>query len=313
LTPAPRSRMIRRGGSRPIAGGAAPREPMTSEEIRGLTLEPDRSSRHHVGIHASPAEVYQALTDPGILSRWFVSEASVDLRPGGPYRWVFGEATGMPGADPIVASGECVTLVPHELLRMRSVVEGIDTDLEFRLDPWRDGTVLTVSHSGFPGEDDWDETFRLIDQGWSSELQVLKLYLEKARGMVRRSLFHEARIPLSAEALFERCSTSFGLQSWLAERAAADPAPGGGLRLEWGGRPPIEGRFVVFDPDHFLVMTWEGEKPSVVRLWVLESGDEAACDLRIEHRLFAPDPKSHAPFDWDAALTRLAAGLTPAP
>ena len=28
-----------------------------TEEPRGLTLEPDRCSRHSVGIHASPAEV----------------------------------------------------------------------------------------------------------------------------------------------------------------------------------------------------------------------------------------------------------------
>ena len=64
-----------------------------TEEPRGLTLEPDRCSRHSVGIHASPAEVYHALTDPKELSRWFVSEASIDLRPGGSYRWVFGEGT----------------------------------------------------------------------------------------------------------------------------------------------------------------------------------------------------------------------------
>ena len=279
------------------------------EEPRGLTLEPDRSSRHSVGIHASPAEVFQALTDPGLLSRWFVSEASIELRPGGAYRWVFGEETSVSGPDPLIAAGEFVSIVPHELLRLHAVVEEVETDLEFRLDAWRDGTVLTVTHAGFPGEEDWDDTFRLIDQGWASEIQVLKLYLEKARGMVRRSRYHEARLAAAPEDLFERFSTAYGLQTWLAERAAADPAPGGGLRLEWPGRLPIEGHFVVYDPDRFLVMTWEGERPSVIRLWLGEGNEAGVCDLRLEHRLFATDPAAFVPFDCDAALTRLAASI----
>lgn len=280
---------------------------MTSEETRGLTLEPDRSSRHSAGIHASPAEVYLALTDPKELSRWFVSEASIELRPGGAYRWVFGDATGVSGPDATVASGEFVSIVPQELLRLRSRVQDTDTDLEFRLEPWRDGTVLTVSHSGFPGEEAWDETFRSIDQGWESEIQILKLYLESARGMVRRSFFHARRIEASAEDLYERFATSSGLSSWLADRAGADPALGGELRLEWNGRPPLKGRFVVWDPDRFLAMTWAGERPSAVRVWLEEDESGGATDLSLEHRLFAPDPSAFEPFDWEAALDRLAA------
>ena len=286
-------------------------EPM--DEPRALQLEPDRSSRHSVGIHASPAEVYQALTDPGMLSRWFLSEASIELKAGGAYRWVFGEATAAPGPDPIVASGTFVSLRPHELVRLRATVEEAETDLEFRLDPWRDGTVLTVTHSGISGEADWDDTFRMIDQGWASEIQVLKLYFEKARGMMRRSSFHDACIAADAEALFEHWSTSYGLGAWLAERAATDPTPGGGLRLEWPGRAPVEGHFVVYDPDHFLVMTWEGERPSVLRIWLAEEKDGGPTDLRLEHRLFAPGPADFALFDWGAALGRLAAAIRKVP
>jgi uncharacterized protein YndB with AHSA1/START domain len=283
------------------------------DDPRGLQLEPDRSSRHSVGIHASPAEVYQALTDPGLLSRWFVSEASIDLKVGGAYRWVFGEATAAPGADPLIASGTFVALVPHELLRLRATVEETETDLEFRLDLWRDGTVLTVTHSGIPGEEDWDDIFRVIDQGWASEVQVLKLYLEKARGMVRRSVFHEARLASGAESLFDRFTTSYGLGTWLAERASTDPTPGGGLRLEWSGQPPLDGHFVVCDPDRFLVMTWEGERPSVVRVWLGDVEDGGATDVRIEHRLFAASPSAMTPFDWSAAFDRLAAAIRTAP
>jgi uncharacterized protein YndB with AHSA1/START domain len=277
------------------------------EEPRSLTLEPDRCSRHSVGIHASPAEVYRALTDPGELSRWFVSEASVDLRPGGSYRWVFGEGTGRAGSDALVASGEFVTLVPQEHLVLSTKVEETETTLEFRLESWRDGTILTVSHAGFPGEEAWDDAFRTVDQGWQSEVQVLKLYLESARGMVNRSRFHEAHLPGSAEANFDRFTTSNGLSSWIADRAVADATLGGELRLEREGRTAVRGRFVVWDPDRFLVLTWIEERPSVVRLWLEEAADGSSTDLSLEHRLFAPDPKEIVPFDWDAALERLKA------
>jgi uncharacterized protein YndB with AHSA1/START domain len=281
---------------------------MTVDETRGMTLEPDRSSRHSVGIHASPAEVYAALTDPGELSRWFVSEASIELRPGGAYRWIFGPETGAAGSDASVASGEFVAIVPQEVLKMRARVEELETDLEFRLDPWRDGTVLTVSHTGFPGEEAWDETFRSIDQEWASEIQILKLYLEQARGMVRRSCFHDARLDATAEGLFERFVTPSGLASWLADRAAADPTLGGELRLEWDGRPALKGRYVVWDPDRFLVMTWEEETPSVVRVWLDESEDGGAAELSLEHRLFARDARGFKSFDWEAAIARLKSG-----
>jgi len=277
------------------------------DEPRGLTLEPDRCSRHSVGIHASPAEIYHALTDPHELSRWFVSEASIDLRPGGSYRWVFGEGTGAAGPDALVTSGEFVAIVPQEYLRLSTPVEGAETLLEFRLDPWRDGSILTVSHSGFPGEESWDDTFRSIDQGWQSEIQILKLYMEAARGMISRSRFHEARLAGPPEQVYEAFTTSAGLSSWLADRAAADAALGGEFRLDRDGRPPIKGRYVVWDPDRFLVMTFEAERPSVVRLWLEEAEDGTMTDLSLEHRLFAPDPKSLAPFDWEGAIEKLAA------
>jgi uncharacterized protein YndB with AHSA1/START domain len=281
------------------------------EEPRGLTLEPDRSSRHAAGILASPAEVYRALTDPRALSLWFVSEASIDLRPGGSYRWVFGEATGRAGGDAQVEAGEFTAVAPQELVRMRARVRDLDTDLEFRLEPWGDGTILTISHAGFPGEAAWDEVFTAVDQGWASEIQILKFHLEKARGMRRRSDYHEARIGAPPEEVFDRFTTQSGLCSWLADGAAADPCLGGEYCLEWAGRPTVRGRYVVWDPDRFLVLTWEGAGPSVVRIWLEEEGDGAATGVSLEHRLFAPDEDSFPAFDWGDALDRLGVAVRP--
>jgi uncharacterized protein YndB with AHSA1/START domain len=283
------------------------------EEPRGLSLEPNRCSRHAIGIRAAPAEVYRALTDATELGRWFVAEASIDLRPGGSYRWVFGQATGASAPDSQVAAGEFVDLVENERLRMRTVVDEVETSLEFRLEARPEGTVLTLTHGGFPGEEEWDETFRAIDRSWEVELHVLKIYLERARGMVRQARFHEASIPAPRESVFRSLTTPEGLQGWLAPRAAAEAQPGGEIVLEWADRPASRGHFAVCDPDVFLVMTWEGERPSLVAI-ALSSGEETpsespggeTTELRLEHRLFAPDAGSFRVFDWDAALGRLA-------
>jgi len=185
-----------------------------------------------------------------------------------------------------------------------------ETEIEFRCEPWRDGTLFTLTHSGLPGEEAWDGTFRTIDQGWASEVQTLKLFLERARGMVRHAALHEARLPASAEDLFECFSSRVGLESWLAERAAADAAPGGELRLEWADRPPLTGHFAVWDPDRFLVMTWEGVAPAVVRIWLDEEESGRETVLSLEHRQFAPDGAAPATFDWPGALQRLHAKLS---
>jgi uncharacterized protein YndB with AHSA1/START domain len=284
---------------------------MTMDDVRTPGLEPDRASRHSVGIHASPAEVFAALTDPSLLACWFVSEATMDLRPGGSYCWVFGEATAAPGPDPSVVRGEVVEVKPQERLELCPVIEGEPTRLEFRLDAWRDGSVLTATHSGFPGDSSWDDIFRSMDQGWASELQILKLYLERARGMTRRSSFHEARLPATPEELFDRLITPAGLESWLAQGAATDPTPGGELRLEWIDRPPLTGHFAVCDPDRFLLMTWEGAAPAAVRIWLQETEEGGETELSLEHRQFLPAAGSTGMFDWEAALQRLRDAVTP--
>jgi len=277
----------------------------------GLSLEPDRTSRHSLGIHASPAEVYHALTDPEELGRWFVSEASLDVRPGGPFRWVFGRSSGDPGPAPLVTTGIFLAVAKQESLKMRAVIEDLETEIEFRIDPWRDGAVLTVAHSGFPGDDEWDDTFRALDRGWQTELHVLKIFLERARGMLRSAVRHERRMKASPEGLFDAFTTQAGLAAWLADRAAIDATPGGEFLLEWDDQPPLRGHLAACEPDRFLLLAWEGEPPSLVRVHLDAEGDGdgAPVDLTLDHILFTPEGSGAQHFDWDRALQRLQKSL----
>jgi uncharacterized protein YndB with AHSA1/START domain len=269
-----------------------------------LILEPDRSSRHSLGLKASPAEVYRALTDTEELQRWFVEEASIDLQEGGEFRWVFGRPGGDPDAAPFITTGRCIAIVKQELLRLKAIIEDLETEVEFRIDPWRDGAILTVTHAGFPGDEAWDATFSAIDRGWQTELHVLKLFLERGRGLMRVAERHERRIEGSAEDLFDSFTTPAGLAGWLADRAAVDPTPGGEIRLEWDGHG-VSGHYAVCDPDRFLLMTWEEEPPSLVRVWIEE--EDGLVELKVDHIRFAADTGARRSFDWEAALDRLRA------
>jgi uncharacterized protein YndB with AHSA1/START domain len=281
---------------------------MIQDEPLGLSLEPDRSCRHSIGIHASPAEVYQALTDPDLLRRWFVADAEIDLRPGGAYRWIFGPAIGDPNPETLVTTGEFLSVSKQELLRLKAMVEEAETEVEFRIDPWADGAILTVTHSGFPGDEEWDDTFRALDRGWQTEVHVLKLYLEHGRGLLRHAERHERRLEADPEMIFDAFTTSAGIAGWLADRAAADATPGGELRLEWNGRG-VSGHYAVCDPDRFLLMTWEDEPPSLIRVWIEEEEGAAWCGLKVDHISFGPGQGENVRFDWPGALARLQAAL----
>ncbi len=279
---------------------------MVDDEPIGLSLEPDRSCRHSLGLKASPAEVYRALTEPEQLQRWFVEEASIDLREGGEFRWVFGRPGGEPVSAPLVTTGRCAAVVKQELIRLKALIEDLETEVEFRIDPWRDGAILTVTHAGFPGDEEWDDTFSAIDRGWQTELHVLKLFLERGRGLTRLAERHERRIESTAEEMFDAFTTPAGLAGWLADRAAVDPTPGGEIRLEWDGRG-VSGHYAVCDPDRFLLMTWEEEPPSLVRVWIEEEG--GVVEVKVDHIRFAAGPGARGGFDWEAALDRLGASV----
>jgi uncharacterized protein YndB with AHSA1/START domain len=62
---------------------------MVARQVRGDPVEIERD----IVFPASPAEVWEALTEPERLEEWFASEVSLDARPGGKgvFRWGDGD------------------------------------------------------------------------------------------------------------------------------------------------------------------------------------------------------------------------------
>ncbi|HEY4349103.1 MAG TPA: SRPBCC domain-containing protein [Gaiellaceae bacterium] len=89
--------------------------------------------RKEIVLPASRDEVWEALTDPRELERWFANDVELDLRPGGEatFRWDNGELR-----------RATVTEFEHgERLSFEWDGEG---EVEFTLDDDADGTRLTV-------------------------------------------------------------------------------------------------------------------------------------------------------------------------
>jgi len=141
-----------------------------------------RSVRHQYLVHAPPARVFRALTDPGEIVRWLADVAEIEPRTGGSY--LVGWNDGPQHRGEIL-----------EFRRGRKVAfawswEGValkGTRLTFSIAPRGKGTLLTVEHSGFPKEAKWVELYAGAEWGWTYFAMNLKSVLESG---------HDLRSPL---------------------------------------------------------------------------------------------------------------------
>lgn len=130
-------------------------------------------------IHASPEEVFSALTLPEILVDWFgpdfcfPMDAEVDLRPGGTYR-VEMETDAMGSADIV---GTYQEVVPNSRLvftwawKNNSEFGPGETLVSIELIGIEEGTELKLHHSGFPNLDERD----IHTRAWNSALDNLEV------------------------------------------------------------------------------------------------------------------------------------------
>lgn len=125
--------------------------------------------------------VWAALTTAEGLSRWFGSEAELDLRPGGRafFRW---EELDEESVATIV-----VVDPPHRF-SFRWGMYGVPADdapqtlVEFTLEPVPEGTRLRLVESGFAqaADDAAEAAHKANSHGWTVELADLENYLDAA-------------------------------------------------------------------------------------------------------------------------------------
>lgn len=133
------------------------------------TIAEEIRIEREIRIGARPETVWEFLVDPQKAVRWMGLDAALDPRPGGGYR-----VEVLSGA---VARGEFLEVEPpHRLVQtwgwepgMGSTVAPGATTVEFRLAADGDGTLLRLTHTGFPDAD----AAGSHDHGWEHYLQRL--------------------------------------------------------------------------------------------------------------------------------------------
>lgn len=141
----------------------------------------DRIERHMIVPH-SPDRVWEALTTPAALSRWFGDIAEVDLRPGGTASF------GWTHYDSVFSAVVEVVDPPQEFaFRWAAqpnvpITESPTTLVTFTLTEMPGGTTVRVVESGLSSLPDalYDRTVQENTSGWRSEFADLSAYLDAA-------------------------------------------------------------------------------------------------------------------------------------
>jgi uncharacterized protein YndB with AHSA1/START domain len=144
-----------------------------------------RSHETVIDIKATPEEVFQAITGPQQIAKWFAPEARVDPRVGGEYFFSWGQ--GMEGRTTIVAwepgkhfgtRSERSVTYSHKGRVDTGVVQQICVD--YYIESLGGGiTRLRLVQAGFGPEAAWDDEFADTKSGWAGFLKKLKELFEK--------------------------------------------------------------------------------------------------------------------------------------
>jgi uncharacterized protein YndB with AHSA1/START domain len=141
-----------------------------------------------VDIHAPAERVFEALTDPRQLLRWWTRDEcptdffEMDARPGG--KWRFGtkpSSLNVNGVSQFFCEGEVLEFVPPRLLAYTWIANWHDdktrrTLVRWELTPTNDGTHVKVTHSGLAQEAVARKDY---SGGWPGVVQALKKFVEK--------------------------------------------------------------------------------------------------------------------------------------
>jgi uncharacterized protein YndB with AHSA1/START domain len=141
-----------------------------------------------VHINAPAERVFQALTDPQQLMRWWTSEEcqteffEMDARPRGKWRFGTKKSTlNVNGVSQFFCQGEVLEFDPPRLLAYSWIANWHDdktrrTVVRWELTPTKDGTHVKVTHSGLAQEAAARKDY---SGGWPGVVESLKQFVEK--------------------------------------------------------------------------------------------------------------------------------------
>lgn len=199
-----------------------------------------------IDIEAPAEAVWQALTDPGELTRWFPLQAKVNPGAGGTI-WVS-------WGPPHEGAWRIDIWEPARRLRLIDMGSGNSDLVGGALDHLLEGaggkTTLRLTHSGFGRGNEWDEEFDEVRRGWRFELRSLRHYLERHRRTPRLAIWPRAALPAGYPVMraWERLMSRDGL---LREGALAGLRERDRFAIRTAAGDSLQGTVLINEPPDF--------------------------------------------------------------
>ncbi|HTP55328.1 MAG TPA: SRPBCC domain-containing protein [Thermoplasmata archaeon] len=143
-----------------------------------MSPKTDRAVDHRYFLRATPAAVFQAISDGPSLRRWLCDRAEIDPRKGGKYTLGWNDGP--------THRGTILEFVPGQRISFVWRWPGValaGTVLSHSIEARDDGTILHVRHSGFPRLARWTELYGGAEWGWTYFAMNLKSVLESGRDL----------------------------------------------------------------------------------------------------------------------------------
>jgi uncharacterized protein YndB with AHSA1/START domain len=133
-----------------------------------------RTIRLPVFVHASPKKVFDAVTRPELLTRWFMHRASITPKWGGSYSFSW---EGGP-----THTGRIVDFVRGKRMTLTWQWPGLEklgvTKMKLSVERKADGSILRFTHSGFLTGGPWTDLYEGAIRGWTYFMMNFKSVME---------------------------------------------------------------------------------------------------------------------------------------
>ncbi len=134
-------------------------------------------------IKAPPSKVFNHLTSPAKLKRWFLGGAKLVPRKGGNYQFTWQGGYNHTGKVTDYAKDAKLGLTWPQFWEGKPVG---NTRVTFRLKPKENGTILQLTHTGYKkAGDPWVQLYAMTYSGWAYYCMNLKSVVETGRDLRR--------------------------------------------------------------------------------------------------------------------------------
>jgi uncharacterized protein YndB with AHSA1/START domain len=264
--------------------------------------ENTRSFETSIDIDAPRDAVWNALSDPAEIVRWFAPEARVTPNVDGEVVWRWPDLYEWPQTIEVWEPGVRLST------RYDSPVDDgaggrVPLFVDFLLEGDGGRTTLRVVQSGFGEGAGFDEEYDGISRGWPIELTSLRLYLEEHRGRDRRLSWSRVPIDADPDTAWERLTGPEGL----GLSAPAGLAPGADVRLDTVDGETFEGT-VLRTNTRELALAARSHGNAFLRVVVEKCAGPVEAPLWPGAYEGSEEDAGERRARWDALLRRLFAG-----